>query len=103
MHAENAPVGIHNHPILTILVTPLIVIKAIDKLPDNFFLSAKQLQNIQNMKLSETSNLSGVLILKIGAEIMFTSNINIDDRLVNEMIGQVAQFFISNGYVKQYI
>ena len=51
---------------LKMLVTPLIFIKAIEILPDKFFLSANQLQNIQNMKLSETSNLSCVLNLKTG-------------------------------------
>ena len=52
-----------------------------------------QFQNIQNVKLSETGNLPCVLKLKIGAQVMITSNINIDDRLVNRMIGQVAYFF----------
>lgn len=52
------------------------------------------------MKLSETGNLPCVLKLKIGAQVMITSNININDRLVNRMIGQVAYFFISNRHVK---
>ena len=78
---------------LTTLVTPLIVIKALDKLPEKFLQSVNQFQNIQNVKLSETGNLPCVLKLKIGAQVMITSNINIDDRLVNRMIGQVAYFF----------
>ena len=30
---------------------------------------------------------------------MITSNIDIDDRLLNRLIGQVAHFFIGNGHV----
>lgn len=35
IYAENEPVYIHNQSMLTTLVTPLVVIKAIDKLQDN--------------------------------------------------------------------
>ena len=35
------------------------------------------------MKLSETGDLPGVLNLKIGVKAMITSNINIDETLVN--------------------
>ena len=41
-----------------------------------------------------------VLNLRIGAQVMITSKINIDDRLVNVMVGQVAHLFISNGHIK---
>ena len=41
------------------------------------------MQNIQNMKLSETGNLPGALNLNIGVKAMITSNINIDETLVN--------------------
>ena len=30
---------------------------------------------------------------------MITSNIDIDDRLLNRLVGQVAHFFIGNGHV----
>ena len=89
IYAENAPVDIHNQSMLTTLVTPLIVIKTIHILPDKFFLNANELENVQNMKLSETGDLPDVLNLKIGAQVMITSNINIDDRLVNGMVGDV--------------
>ena len=88
---------------LKMLVTPLILIKAIEILPDKFFLSANQLQNIQNMKLNEISNLSCVLNLKTGAEDRITSNIHIDDRLVNGMVRKVAHFFITNGMKAVYL
>ena len=88
---------------LKMLVTPLILIKAIEILPDKFLLSANQLQNIQNMKLNEISNLSCVLNLKTGAEDRITSNIHIDDRLVNGMVRKVAHFFITNGGKTVYL
>ena len=100
IYAENAPVDIHTQSMLTTLVTPFITIKAIDKLPDKFFLSENQLQNTQNMEQNETCNLPCALNLKIGAGVMITSKINIDDRLVNGMVRQVAHFFISYGRVK---
>ena len=52
------------------------------------------------MKLSQTGNHPGVLNLRIGAQVMITSNISINDRLVNGMVGQAAHFFINNGHVK---
>ena len=60
---------------------------------------ANQLQNIQTMKLSEADNLPGVLSLRTGAQVMINSNINIDDRLINWLVGQVVQFFIGNRHV----
>ena len=52
------------------------------------------------MKLSENGNLPLASKLIIEAQVIITSNINIDDRLINRMIGQVTYFFISNRHVK---
>lgn len=84
----------------TNLVTLLIVIKDNHKLRDNFFVNANQYRNVQNMKLSETGDFPYVLNLKIGAQVMVTLNINIDDGLVNEIFVNLAHFFISNRHVK---
>ena len=82
--ADNSPVDIHIQSMLTNLVSLSAVIKAINKLPDKFLLSASQLQNIQSMKLSEIGNLSGLLNLKVGVKAMIASNINIDEILVSK-------------------
>ena len=100
IYANSAPVDIHNQSMLATLVVPLIVIKAIDKIPDKFFLSSNQLQFIHKMKLSQTGTPPGGLNLKIGVQVMITSNININDRLANAMVAQVVHFLISNGHVK---
>ena len=52
------------------------------------------------MNLSETGNFPLASKLIIEAQVIITSNINIDDRLINGMIGQVTYFFISNRHVK---
>ena len=82
--ADNSPVDIHIQSMLTNLVSLSAVIKAINKPPDKFLLSASQLQNIQSMKLSEIGNLSGLLNLKVGVKAMIASNINIDEILVSK-------------------
>ena len=81
-------------------MTPLIVIKAIDKFPEKIFLIADQLQMVKKMKQSEIGNFPGVFNLRIGIQVMKPSDIKIDDRLVNIMFGQVVHFFISNGHMK---
>ena len=34
--------------------------------------------------------------LKIGAQMMLTANVNIEDRLVNDLVGKVMQFKVVN-------
>lgn len=52
------------------------------------------------MKLSEIGNLPLASKLIIEVQVIITSNMNIDDRLINRMIGQVTYFFIRNRHVK---
>ena len=47
-------------------------------------------------KLSETGNLASLLKLKVGAHIMLTKNIDIDDKLVNGAPGKVMGFQYCN-------
>ena len=41
--------------------------------------------------MSETGNFESQLKLKIGAQVMLTSNLDIDDRLANNLAGTVKQ------------
>ena len=46
---------------------------------------------IKQRKMSQTGNLESQLQLKIGAQVMLISNLDIDDRLVNDLVGTVKQ------------
>ena len=63
-------------------------------------ISDRKLENVQNRKLSETGNIANILKLKVDAQVMLLSNIDIEDRLVNGLVGQVKYFKIVNGEVK---
>ena len=49
--------------------------------------------------MSETGNLESQLKLKIGAQVMLTSNLEIDDRLVKGLVGTVKQIKYENNEV----
>ena len=93
--AENYLVGIHNQRMLDTLNSTQKSIFAIDKYPDG--ISQKIIDTIKNKKLSDTGGLPYNLILKIGARVMLTTNIDLDDRLINGQIGTVKHFAILNG------
>ena len=49
--------------------------------------------------MSETGNLESQLKLKIGAQVILTSNLDIDDRVVNGLVGRVKQIKYKNNEV----
>ena len=49
--------------------------------------------------MSEAGNLGSQLKLKIGAQIMLTSNLDIDERLVNGLAGTIKQIKYKNNEV----
>ena len=49
--------------------------------------------------MNETGNLESQLKLKIGAQAMLTSNLDIDDSLVNGLVGTVRQIKYKNNEV----
>ena len=46
--------------------------------------------------MSEKGNIESQLKLKIGAQVILTSNLDIDDRLVNSLVGTVKQIKYKN-------
>ena len=91
MFAENKPAKEHNETQLNTFDTQLILIDAIDEIPKDIVLSQSQIDAIRQRKMSEVGNLQSQLKLKIGAQVMLTSNLDIDDRLVNGLVGTVKQ------------
>ena len=91
---ENKPSIDHNESILNKLQSTSLSIKAVDEFQKNLKISDRELQNVQNRKLSEASNLVNILKLKVDAQVMLLSNIDIEDRLVNGLVGQVKHFKI---------
>ena len=51
---------------------------------------------IKLRKINETGNLESQLNLKVGLQVMITSNIDTNNRLVNGLVGKVSQFKYSN-------
>ena len=99
MLAENKTVKEHNETQLNTLDTQLIVTDAIDEIPKDVVLSQSQIDVIKQRKMSETENLESLLNLKIGAKVMLTSNLDIDDRLANGLVGTVKQIKYKNNEV----
>ena len=77
----------------------MILIAATDEIPKDIVLSQSQIDAIKQRKMSETGNLESQLKLKIGAQVMLTSNLDIDDRLVNGLVGTVKQIKYKNNEV----
>ena len=85
--AENKPVEQHNEIQLVKIASELVRIQAIDETPRHIKHTESQIEAIKQRKISETGNLAYSLKLKIGAQVMLTANVNIEDRLVNGLVG----------------
>ena len=99
MFAENKPAKEHNETQLKNLNSQLIFIDAIDEIPKDIVLPQSQIDANKQTKMSETGNLESQLKLKIGAQVMLTSNLDIDDRLVNGLVGTFKQIKCKNNEV----
>ena len=99
MFAEKNPAKEHNKTYSNTLGIQLILIDAIDDISKDVVLSQSQIDAIKQRKMSETGNLESQLKLKIGAQVMLTSNLDIDDRLVHGLVGTVKQIKYKNNEV----
>ena len=90
--AENKPVEQHNEIQLVKIASELIRIQAIDETPRHIKHTESQIEAIKQREISETGKLAYSLKLKIGAQVMLTANVNIEDRLVNGLVGKVVKF-----------
>ena len=77
----------------------MILIDTIDGIPHDIVLSQSQIDAVKKRKMNEVGNLEIQLKLKIGAQIILTLNLDIDDRLVNGVVGTVKQIKYKNNEV----
>ena len=97
--AENKLAKEDNKTQLNTLDTKLLLIDAIDESPNDIVLSQSQIGAIKQRKMSETGNFENQLKLKIGAQFMLTSNLDVDDKRVNGLVGTVKQIKYKNNEV----
>ena len=72
---------------------------AIDEIPKDIFLSQSEIDAIKQRKMSQTGNLESQLKLKNGVQVILTSNLDIDERLVNGLAGTIKQIKYKNNEV----
>ena len=89
MYAENEPTMKRNEAVLNEFSGELYIIKANDKIPDNFKYPLALKQATQNQKQTNTGGLTKLMKLKIGVKVMLTVNIDIQDRLINGQKGVI--------------
>ena len=84
---ENAPVKRHNDNNLKHIPGQLITIPAKDEVLKNS--KILDITETQNQKQSVSGGLAPLLKLKVKARVMLTTNINIEDQLINGQMGHV--------------
>ncbi|XP_028415513.1 ATP-dependent DNA helicase PIF1-like [Dendronephthya gigantea] len=89
--AENSPVNEHNQMKLEAIQTPLYILKAKNQYPPN--VSKQDIDRVLARGRSETCGLDAEIQIKEGARIMLTTNINIQDRLINGQMGTVVKIY----------
>ena len=99
MFPENTPADAQNKLTMNQLNSECVLIKAIDRFPTNLVFSETDYEFIKNAKLSVTGNLAYSVELKIGAKIMITCNIDIEDCLISGQIGTVCHFMSNHQQV----
>ena len=98
MFAENKPSFDYNELMLNEILGEVISINAIDEVPQEIHLSDQQ--TIKTRKIGDTGNLASFLNLKVGAQVMLTIHIDLEDRLVNGLVGKVMYLRYVNNEVK---
>ena len=83
MYAKTKPAMERNKAVLNDLHGELYTVEADDKVPDNCKYSLAMTEATQNQKQTNTGGLAKLLNLKIGAKVMLTVNVDIQDRLIN--------------------
>ena len=93
IYAENSLKDELNEQKLKLLNSSEILVYAEDTLPSD--VCESKIQKALNGSISDTGGLAKELRLKSSARVMITSNINIEDRLINGQMGTVFGFHYS--------
>ena len=91
--AENAPVDQHNNEHLQRLRTPLHRLKATDQYPPN--VNKQDIDRVLARGRSETGGLDSEILVKENCRVMLTTNIDINDRLINGQIGTIKKIAVN--------
>ena len=96
--AENEPARCHNKNMLNRIDNPSVLLEATDQIPQG--VPNYVYDKILNLSQGKTGGLAYKLVLKIGARVMLTSNIDVKDKLINGQIGTVINFLFHNNTLK---
>ena len=104
MFAGISPVVDYNHDyndkMLSGIERPIGKVTATDDILQKIHLSNKQIDTIKERNIGDKWNSADVLRIKLDVLAMLTSNINIEDRLINRLVGKIASIGDENGAVK---
>ena len=89
MYAENEP-AMKRNDVLNDVPGELYTIEADDKIPDNCKYTLTTIHAIQDQKQTNIGGLARLVKLKIGAKVMLTVNLDIQDRLINGQTGNIS-------------
>ena len=99
MYAENEPVKKRNDAVLKDLSGELYTIEADDKIPDNCRYPLATIQAAQNQNQRNAGGLAKFLKLEVGAKVMLTVNLDIQDRLINGHTGNTSHSEFAQGSI----
>ncbi|CAB3998256.1 ATP-dependent DNA helicase PIF1 [Paramuricea clavata] len=95
--AENTPVNEHNQKKLETIQSPLFLLKAKDQYPKN--VNKQDIDRVLARGRSEICGLDFEIHIKEGARVMLTTNINIQDRLINGQMGTVVKIQVNGSNI----
>ena len=88
-----------NDAVLSDLPDKIYTMEADDKILDNFKYLVAAIQAAQNQKQTNTGGLAKFLKLEIGAKMMLTVNLDIQDCLINGQTGNISHIEFVQGSV----
>ena len=88
-----------NDAALSDLPDKISTMEADDKIPDNFKYLVAAIQAAQNQKQTNTGGLAKFLKLEIGAKMMLTVNLDIQDCLINGRTKNISHIEFVQGSV----